>query len=75
VSAGVLVEDVRNSRVDLRPGDVLLSLIDRGAQTDIKSVEQFNSLLPKIERGSSITLLIRRGDSQTFVTLKAGSDK
>jgi serine protease Do len=75
LSAGVLVEDVRNSRVDLRPGDVLLSLIDRGAQTDIKSVEQFNSLLPKIERGSSVTLLVRRGDSQTFVTLKAGSDK
>lgn len=75
VSAGVLVEDVRNSRVDLRPGDVLLSLIDRGAQTDIKSVEQFNGLLPKIERGSSVTLLVRRGDSQTFVTLKVGSDK
>lgn len=75
VASGVLVEDVRNSRIDLRPGDVLLSLIDHGVQTDIKSVDQFGSLLSKLDRGASVTLLVRRGDGQTFITLKVGSEK
>lgn len=75
IPSGVLVEDVRNSRVDLRPGDVLLSLIDHGTQTDIRSVEQFNGVLAKVEKGGSLTLLVRRGDNQTFVNLKVGGDR
>ena len=73
-SNGVLVEDVRNSRADLRPGDVILALIDRGVQTEAKSVEQFNALLAKLDKSASVTLLVRRGDSQTFITIKGLGD-
>ncbi|RTL47738.1 MAG: DegQ family serine endoprotease [Rhodocyclaceae bacterium] len=75
ISNGVLVDDVRNSRADLRPGDVILALIDKGVQTEIKAVDQFNGLLAKLDKTASITLLVRRGDNQTFVTIKGLADK
>ncbi len=68
---GLIVEEVRNgSRNDLRQGDVILALIQKGTQTEAKTVDQFNGLLAKTEKDASVTLLVKRGDSQTFVTIK-----
>lgn len=73
---GLIVEEVRNgSRNDLRQGDVILALIQKGTQTEVRTVEQFNGLLAKTEKDVSVTLLVKRGDSQTFVTIKGSSDK
>ncbi|WP_126445493.1 DegQ family serine endoprotease [Sulfuricystis multivorans] len=73
---GLIVEDVKNgSRNDLRPGDVILALIQKGVQTEIRSMEQFNSLLAKLDKEAVVTLLVKRGDSQTFVTIKGAQDK
>ncbi len=74
---GLVVEDVRNGagRTELRQGDVILALVTKGAQTDIKTVDQFNGLLTKFDRTSTITLLIRRGDAQTFISIKGVGDK
>ena len=69
---GLIVEEVRNgARGDLRPGDTILALVQKGAQTEVRTVEQFNALLAKTE--GSVTLLVRRGGSQTFVTIKLGA--
>ncbi len=70
--SGLLIEDVRGTgaRADLRPGDVIISVISKGATTEVKTVEQFNKLLAQFDKGSSVTLLIRRGEMQTFVTIK-----
>jgi serine protease Do len=70
--SGLLVEDVRGttSRADLRPGDIIVALISKGATTEVKTVDQFNKLLAQFEKGSNVTLLIRRGEIQTFVTIK-----
>jgi serine protease Do len=72
ISSGLLVEDVRGttSRADLRPGDIIVALISKGATTEVKTVDQFNKLLAQFEKGSNVTLLIRRGEMQTFVTIK-----
>ena len=72
---GLLIEDVRGgtARADLRPGDIILALISKGATTEVKSVDQFNKLLAQFDKTSSVTLLIRRGESQTFVTIKGFS--
>lgn len=72
VNGGLLIEDVVGStaRADLRPGDVVLALIHKGTTTEIKGVEQFNKLLSQFAKGSNITLLVRRGEMQTFVTIK-----
>lgn len=74
---GLIVEDVVNggARTDLRPGDVLLSLISKGVQTDLKSVEQFNGLLAKFDKSSTFTLLVLRGEAQTFITIRGVGDK
>jgi serine protease Do len=72
ISSGLLVEDVRGttSRADLRQGDIIVALISKGATTEVKTVDQFNKLLAQFEKGSNVTLLIRRGEMQTFVTIK-----
>lgn len=73
VPSGLVVDDVRGpaARSELRPGDLLLAIIDRGTTTELRSVEQFNRLLAQVEKNANVTLLVRRGDIQTFVTLKA----
>ncbi|MBU0751054.1 MAG: DegQ family serine endoprotease [Gammaproteobacteria bacterium] len=76
ITHGLVVEDVRNgvARTDLRPGDVILALISKGSHSDVKSIEQFNVLLAKLDKTSTITLLVRRGDAQTFITIKGVGD-
>ncbi|MBI3525841.1 MAG: DegQ family serine endoprotease [Betaproteobacteria bacterium] len=73
---GLIVDDVRNgaARTDLRPGDIILGLINKGVQTEIKSIEQFNKLLGQFDKSASITLLVRRGENQTFIIIKGLSD-
>jgi serine protease Do len=72
LSAGLLIDDVRNNnaRADLRAGDIIIAVISQGATTELKTVEQFNRLLAQFDKASNITLLIRRGELQTFVTIK-----
>ncbi len=72
LSHGLLVEDIRAgvSDSDLRAGDIILALVSKGAQIEAKSVEQFNKLLAQMGRSASVTLLVRRGENQTFITLK-----
>lgn len=72
MAGGLLIEDVRGvgARADLKPGDILIAVISKGATTEVKSVEQLNKLLSQFEKGANVTLLIRRGEMQTFVTIK-----
>ncbi|MBW7899980.1 MAG: DegQ family serine endoprotease [Rhodocyclaceae bacterium] len=71
-NGGLLVEDIRGNaaRADLRPGDIILALISKGTTTELRSAEQFNRLLSQFDKSANVTLLVRRGDMQTFVTIK-----
>lgn len=76
IKNGLLVEEVKNGlRADIQPGDVLLAVIQRGVRTELVSLEQFNKLLAKVEKDTPITLHIKRGDNQSFITLRGFSDK
>ncbi|WP_153115669.1 DegQ family serine endoprotease [Rhodocyclus tenuis] len=77
IGGGLLVEEVRGNlaRADLRPGDILLAIIARGVTTELKTVDQFNKLLGQLERNAGITLLVRRGELQTFVTIKPPAER
>jgi serine protease Do len=77
IQHGLIVEEVRNGglRTELRAGDVILAMINKGTQTDVKSLAQFNELLQGVEKSATVTLLVRRGDSQTFITIKGVPDK
>jgi serine protease Do len=77
ITSGLIIEDVKAnaSRAELRPGDIILALIARGESTELKTVEQFNKLLVQLEKAANISLLIKRGEMQTFITLKGLSEK
>lgn len=72
-NAGLLVDAVKGvaARSEVRPGDVLMAVVNRGAQIELRSVETFNRLINGMEKGQTISLLVRRGEMQTFITLKA----
>ena len=74
VGAGVMIEEVQNSRrADVRAGDVITAVTAKGRTTDVKSSDQFNRFLAQLERSTTLTLHIRRGESNLFVTVKGES--
>ena len=76
IPVGVMVEEVRaQPRGDIRKGDVILALIHKGSNTEAKSVAQFNKALGAIGKGETFTLHLRRGENQSFVTIKGLNDK
>jgi serine protease Do len=71
VGGGVMVEDVRNSRrADVRAGDVITAVTSKGQTTEVKSSEHFNKLLAQLEPRTTLTLHVRRGESNLFVTVR-----
>ncbi len=76
IGNGLLVEDVRgnNGRTDLRPGDIILAAVVKGSNAEAKSVDQFNKLLSQFDKSAAITLLVKRGEQQTYITIKGSGD-
>jgi len=71
VKNGVLIEDIAPGvRGNIQPGDVILAIISRGTTTEAKSAEQVNAMLSKLERGASVALRLRRGDTQFIASVR-----
>ncbi|MCU0897164.1 MAG: DegQ family serine endoprotease [Burkholderiales bacterium] len=71
VAGGAVVDEVKpTARADIRPGDVVLAVTAKGQTTEVKSAEQFNKVLAGIDKAATLTLQIRRGDGNLFVTVK-----
>jgi serine protease Do len=76
VTGGVVVDEVRGQpRGDVRKGDVILALIHKGNNTEAKSVAQFNKALSAVGKSDTFTLHLRRGENQSFVTIKGLNEK
>jgi serine protease Do len=76
LSGGLVVTEVKpDARVDVRKGDVLLTLVHKGQHTELKSVEQFNKLLAGLDKSAVITLQVKRGETMAFVTISGLTDK
>ncbi|HWZ69918.1 MAG TPA: DegQ family serine endoprotease [Casimicrobiaceae bacterium] len=74
IKNGVGVEEVSGTaHGDIQPGDVILALISRGTTVEARSAEQLNAQIAKAEKGSSVTLLLKRGERQFYSTIKLGS--
>jgi len=71
IKSGVLIEDANGSaaKAGLQAGDVILSINN----VDVSSVEEFNRALGGVADKKAIALLVRRGDSSRFITLKKES--
>jgi serine protease Do len=50
------------------PGDIILAV----NQQRFSSIEEFNKLLAQQEKGSSVALLVRRGDGAIYVAMPVG---
>ena len=68
IEGGLQIEEVRgsNARGELQRGDIILAL----GNTPIISTKQLNSVLKAMPKGERVALLVRRGESDTFVSIK-----
>lgn len=68
IEGGLLIDEVKgaNVRSELQRGDVILAL----GNTPITSVEQLNSVLKAIPKGRNVALLVRRGDTASYIAIK-----
>ncbi|WP_374246266.1 DegQ family serine endoprotease [Zoogloea sp.] len=72
-AGGVVVDALRSPSArasEIQAGDGILALVSKGVRTDIRSVEQFNRVVGGLELGQTVTLLVLRGETQTFVPLR-----
>lgn len=69
---GVAVKDAKGvaAHAQLQGGDLILSATRKGMPVEFRNVEQFNRFAAAVERGESVSLLVRRGDTQSFVSLR-----
>jgi len=76
IENGLIIEEIRSNiaRADLRVGDIILALVQKGVSHEAKSIEQINKLLAPLGKNANVTLLIRRGEQQIFVTIKGIGD-
>lgn len=72
-SGGVVVDALRSAAAkasEIQAGDAIVALVSKGVRTDIRSVDQFNRVVASLDAGQTVTLLVLRGDLQTFVPLR-----
>jgi serine protease Do len=69
INGGLLVDDVRGSAAraaGLQRGDVLLAI----GNIPLRSLTQFEGVLKQAPRGRNVALLVRRGDSASYMAIK-----
>jgi serine protease Do len=58
------------ARAELRQGDIVTALVQHGTSIPVHSGEHFNRLVNALSHGAAVTLLVRRGDTLSFVGMK-----
>jgi serine protease Do len=73
IEHGLVVERAVGAaaRAEIREGDVVLALVVGGKQTTLKSVDDFNRQVAGLKEGQQVTLLVKRGEATSYVSLRA----
>ncbi|TAH42137.1 MAG: DegQ family serine endoprotease [Betaproteobacteria bacterium] len=73
IEQGLVVERAVGAaaRAEIREGDLVLALVVAGKQTPLKSVEEFNRQVANLKEGQQVTLLVKRGEATSYVSLRA----
>ena len=68
IEDGLLIDEVRgvNVRSELQRGDIILAV----GNTPITSIDQLNSVIKAIPKGRNAALLVRRGDTASYIAIK-----
>jgi serine protease Do len=68
VEGGVNVDvvDGAAARAGMRPGDIVLKVLN----ADVTSARQFNDLVTKLDLKKPVALLVRRGETSQYVTIR-----
>ena len=68
IEGGLLIDEVRGAsvRAELQRGDVILAL----GNAPVVSAEQLNGVLKTIPKGRNVALLVRRGDTASYIAIK-----
>ena len=71
---GLVVQRAQGAaaRADLRQGDRIVAIVIEGRQIPLDSVAGFDRIAAEVADGQTVTLLVRRGEHTSFVTLRAG---
>ncbi|WP_245881056.1 Do family serine endopeptidase [Thauera aromatica] len=59
------------ARAEIAPGDLVLGMVVDGRRQRLGTVAEFNRIADTLEPGQPITLLVRRGDASSYVSLRA----
>lgn len=73
-AGGVVVDALRSASAraaEIQSGDGILALVSKGVRIEIRSVDQFNRAVAGLDAGQVVTLLVARGDVQTFVPVRS----
>jgi len=71
---GLIIERAQGAaaRAELKAGDAVLAVVAGGRQTALKSVEEFNRWVGDVKEGQTVTLLVQRSETTSYVALRAG---
>ena len=61
------------SRLRREHSDILATIV-RGAPVEAKSAEQVNAAIAKLEKGSSVTFQMRRGEQHFYATIRVNGE-
>ena len=73
LSEGLVVQRAQGAaaRAEIRQGDVVLAAVVGGRQVRMNAVGDFDRFVGGLEAGQQVTLLVRRGEATSYVSLKA----
>jgi serine protease Do len=75
LKSGVVVEDVATTfRGNVQAGDIILAIIHKGTTTEIRNVDQLNTVVAKLEKGASVALRLKRGEQQFLATIRLSTE-
>lgn len=73
VDQGLLVQRVQGAaaRAEIVPGDVALAMVVAGRHVKLDTLDAYNHVLGELRPGQQVSVLIRRADFVSYVSLRA----
>jgi len=73
IERGLIVQRAQGTaaRAEIVPGDLVLAVVVGGRQVALDKLEDFDRIAAELKPGQQVTLLVRRGEATSYVSLRA----